>query len=260
MTCLEFRAGLHPYVDGELPVSQAADADAHAADCPVCADLLRREQEFRRLLRRHPREAAPPGLRAAIVARVRRRRRATRALRILAPALGVAAAAVILVAFLQARGEQAALLGDLVDKHIAYAQIDRPAELASSDPGAVREWFQQRANLAVTVPDYSPAGIRLIGARLAEARERSAAYLLYEKGRTLLSVFMVPVSPPDAAPRGERVAYHGHEYVTTERKGYRTVSWREGRMLFGLVSMLDYPALLECADRLRVDDARERRL
>jgi hypothetical protein len=46
----------------------------------------------------------------------------------------------------------------------------------------------------VVVPDYSTAGIRLVGARLAETRDRKTVYLLYEKGSTLLSVFMVPLS------------------------------------------------------------------
>ena len=78
------------------------------------------------------------------------------------------------------------------------------------------------------------------------------AYLLYEKGRTLLSVFMVP-GGRDAALDGGRVSYRGHEYVTHERKGYRTVSWTDGRAVYGLVSMLGYDALLECADRLRAE-------
>jgi len=90
---------------------------------------------------------------------------------------------------------------------------------------------------------------------LAEAHERKAAYLLYEKGHTLLSVFMVPVGAQDALGEGRRVTYRGHEYRTHEVKGYRSVSWTDGRAVFGLVSMLDYDALLECADRLRVERA-----
>jgi anti-sigma factor RsiW len=147
-----------------------------------------------------------------------------------------------------------------VDKHIAYAQLERPAELASRDPEEIAEWFRQRAGMRVIVPDYSPSGIQLVGARLAESHERRAAYLLYEKGRTLLSVFMVPL--PDASSRlaGTPVSYRGHEYLREERKGYHTVTWTDGRVVFGLVSSLDYEALLECADRLRLERARTMRL
>jgi anti-sigma factor RsiW len=110
------------------------------------------------------------------------------------------------------------------------------------------------------VPDYSPAGIHLIGARLADAHARRAAYLFYEKGRTLLSVFIVQVADGDARVTGRRAGYRGHDYVMNDVKGYRTVSWSEGQALFGLVSALDYDALLECADRLRVERAERNRL
>jgi len=260
MICGEFFARLHPYVDGELPVAETAAADAHCAECGRCAALVRRERELRQLLRLQPRETASPELRARVVARVHREGRRT-ALRtwLLAPGLA-AAAALVVMALLPVVRQPAPLVGDLVDKHIAYAQIERPAELASADPAEIEAWFRQRARLSVTVPDYSPAGIRLVGARLAETHERKAAYLLYEKGRTLLSVFMVPQVPEEISLPGAHVSFRGHEYVTHERKGYRTVSWAEGQAVFGLVSMLDYQALLECADRLRAERAARTRL
>jgi anti-sigma factor RsiW len=150
-------------------------------------------------------------------------------------------------------------MSELVDKHIAYTQVENPAEYASSDQRAVEAWFRERAGLRATVADYSAAGIRLIGARIAEANERKAAFILYEKGHTLLSVFMVPASAASEL-KGTRVPYAGHEYVTAERKGYRTVSWTDGQTVYGLVSLLDYDALLECADRLRAERARDARL
>jgi hypothetical protein len=53
------------------------------------------------------------------------------------------------------------------------------------------------------------------GGRLAEAHERRAAYLLHETGRTLLSVFVVPISGRGGRLAGDRVSYQGHEYVTS---------------------------------------------
>ena len=50
-------------------------------------------------------------------------------------------------------------------------------------------------------------------------------------------------------------AYRGHDYLTLQRRGYRTVAWSDGKAVFGLVSMLSYDDLLECADRLRLDRA-----
>jgi anti-sigma factor RsiW len=131
-----------------------------------------------------------------------------------------------------------------------------PAELTSDDPSEIAAWFRQRAGLHMVVPDYSSAGIRLVGARLADAHERGAAYLLYEKGHVIMSVFMLPLNGKAPALGGTRIAHRGHEYRRYEQKGYRTVFWTDGRAVYGLISMLDYDALLECADRLRSERAR----
>jgi len=260
MNCTEFEAGVHPYVDGELPIEAMAAADAHASECGDCERLAQRERQFRELLRRQPREMAPPDFRAKMTRLVYReaRRAAWRPWLIAPAAAGVAAVLVALV--VSTLRPAAPLLDQLVDKHITYAQIERPAELASGDRGEVEDWFRRRVGLRVTVPDYSPAGIHLIGARLADAQARRAAYLFYEKGRTLLSVFIVPIAAGDAQVTGRRTNYRGHEYVMYDVKGFRTVAWTEGHALFGLVSALDYDALLECADRLRLERAERSRL
>ncbi len=259
MNCPEIRARLHAYVDGELTVSDIAEVDGHCLECRQCAALVSAEREFRQLLRRQPRDTAPPELRASILRRIRREAAVAAGRRWL-PVSAIAVAAAIVAAVLLPARTPAPLVADLVDKHIAYAQIERPTELASTDPREVAEWLRSRAGMRVTVPDYSPAGIHLAGARLAEARERKAAYLLYEKGRTLLSVFMVPASPSDDTLPGRRVSYRDHDYLTYERKGFRTVSWTDGQAVYSLVSMLDYDALLECADRLRAERLNQTRL
>jgi anti-sigma factor (TIGR02949 family) len=261
MTCLEVHARLQAYVDGELPVAEIVAAEAHARECGACAALVNAERALRDLLRRQPREPVSPELRARIVGRLRSEARRRR-LRpwVLVPALAAGAAAVLVFVAMSAFRPAAPLISELVDKHIVYAQIERPAELASDDRTVVGAWFRERAGLRVTVPDYSASGIRLIGARLAEAHEHRAAYLLYEKGHTLLSVFMVPVGSLDVLPPGTPLSFRGHDYVGYERKGYRTVSWTNGQTMFGLVSMLDYNALLECADRLRTEQQDRSRL
>lgn len=261
MNCRELQASLHPYVDGELPVDGIAAADAHVAECRECAALVRGEGEFRDLLRRQPREMVPPELRAKITALVRaKQRRIAWRPWIIAPVATAAVAALLIAVLVPVLRPSSPLLGELVDKHIAYAQIERPVELASSDRGEIEHWFQQRAGLRVVVPDYSPAGIQLIGARLADAHERKAAYLFYEKGRTLLSVFIVPLDASGTRLTGPHVAFRGQQYVAKDVKGYRTVSWTDGHAVFGLVSALDYGALLECADRLRLERAERHRL
>jgi mycothiol system anti-sigma-R factor len=256
MNCAEFEARVHPFVDGELEASDMAAADAHLGQCVECQGRVERERQFRLLLRRQPQESAPPELRALLRTRVRRSAR----IAAIRPWLvgTAAAAALLLLSVVPGLRPGPSLIADLVGKHIVYAQIERPAEFESQDPGAVEAWFRQRVGLRVTVSDYSPSGIRLVGGRVAEADDRKAAYVLYEKGHTLMSVFTVPASASEAALPGERVSYRGHDYRTLQRKGYNTVAWTDGKTVFGLVSMLSYEALLECADRLRLDRTERR--
>jgi len=264
MICQEFEARLQAFVDGELDVETMTTAQAHVSSCPECYGRADGERRFRVLLRQQPQEVAPPELRGRLLAVARReRRRATLRLWVGAPAL--ATAAVLLAALLMTRalppGPSAPRLVDmLVDKHLAYAQIESPAEFTSSEPGQVATWLRDRIGMRVPVPDYSQAGIRLVGARMSEAEEQKLAYLLYEKGHMLMSVFMLPNTAETVTLPGKVVSYRGHEYLTRDRKSLRTVFWRDGQAVFSLVSMLDYDALLECADRLRTERARETRL
>ncbi|MBI2555525.1 MAG: zf-HC2 domain-containing protein [Candidatus Rokubacteria bacterium] len=256
MTCEEFRIHLGAYVDRELGLEPTLAALGHVAECAGCQDLAERERQFRRLLRRQPQESPPLDFRARIGRRVRRSAQVAALRRwLVAPGLAAVAAGLLAAVVLSGGRQSPPLLNQLVETHIAYAQIEQPAEFASTDRLEVKEWLWQRARLRVTVADYSPSGIRLVGARIAVANERKAAYLLYEKGYTLLSVFMVPASGLDTELTGARVSYRGQDYLTREWKGYRTVTWTDRGAVFGLVSMLDYEALLECADRLRLERA-----
>ncbi len=252
MTCHEVRFQLPAYVDGELGPADALAVGAHVADCPRCGPVLERERQFRAVVRRQPRESAPPELRARILARCRRDAWGRR-LRPWGMGSGVAVAAAALILALLWPGWRGPepVVHQLLAAHVAFAQIERPAEFEATDRETLETWFRQRAGLRVVVPDYTPAGIRLLGGRITEFAERRAAYILYEKGHTLLSVFALPARGVSVSLPGTQVTYQGHTYVTHERGGNRTVSWAEDEMVFGLVSTLDYSALFECADRLR---------
>ncbi len=258
MNCTELESCLQPYLDGELDVGATVEAAGHVAECLGCRGRVAREREFRQILRRQPRESAPLELRESIRARLGRSVRWA-ALR---PWLAASTVTAVFagVVLLSALRPPTPLVSDLVGTHVAFTQMEKSSEFASADPRAVEAWFRERARLRVTVADYSMEGIRLVGARVAQAHEHRASYVLYEKGYTPLSVFMVPAPVRDGDLRGARVGFRGNNYLTLERKGYRTVSWRDGQVIFSLVSMLDYGALLECADRLRAERARDARL
>ena len=264
MDCREMHPYLEPYADGELGVSELAAVEAHLTACLACRDGVAEHRRFRQLLRRQPREAASPELRA----RVTRAVRASAVRQAVRPWLWAPVAAAVLIALVVGSGLRVPGLGptpmpplvtELVGKHIAYSQIDSPVEFASVDGGAVRDWFRERLGVRVTVPDYTPAGIRLLGGRIADTRGRRAAYLFYEKGRTLMSVFMVP-GERFIPERAHAMTYGGATYYTVELEGQRAVFWSDDRAAFGLISTLDYDSLFQCADRLRAERAEDRRV
>lgn len=262
MDCREMSPYLEPYGDGELDMSERAAVEAHLGECLACQEQVAHHRRFRHLLRRQPRETAPPELRARAVqairaAALRRRERLHRLLPVAAGILLVFSAGWLGRGYLAGWSLPApALVTELVGKHVAYSQIDSPVELATADGRIVTDWFRERLGLRVTVPDYSPAGIRLLGGRIADTRGRKTAYVLYEKGHTLMSIFMVP-GARFMADRTSPVTYRGATYYTAELEGQRAVLWHDGRAVFGLVSALEYDGLLECADRLRSQRAEE---
>jgi len=264
MNCREFDARLHAFVDGELDAGPMAEAEAHLSTCPDCHGRADGERRFRQLLRRQPRETAPPEFRARMLG-LARRVRTRKKLRVWLGTPALAAAVLLLAFVLMARSlstgvHEPEAVASLVDKHLAYAQLEGPAEFSSTERPAVAAWFRQRTGLRVPVPDLSPAGIQLVGARIADADQRKVAYLFYKKGHVLMSVFMVPEVGRRAPLAGRPMDFGGHEYLAQERQGLRTVSWRDGQTLFSFVSTLDYDVLLECADQLRAERAREMRL
>lgn len=256
VTCVDFRVRLDTYLDGELPVDEMAAVGAHAAACWPCGELTRLELEARQLLLRQPRECVPAEIRARIAARARRRARsdAFRRRRLTWVLAAVAAVALAVVPFAM-RGRPIALVRGLVDTHLAFTQVAAPAELASSDRGEVEVWFRRRAGLGIVVPDFTAAGLRLIGGRIVAVHERRAAYLLYAKGPVLMSVFVLPAGGDGAMLAGRPVTHRGRTYLTDADRGQRTVAWTDRRASFGLISTLPHDVLLECADRLQRERA-----
>jgi anti-sigma factor RsiW len=262
--CRQISAYLEPYGDGELETAQVALVEGHLAACVTCQESVAELRRFQELLRRQPRETASDTLRARVV-RASRRSAVRRVARvsILAPVAATVLLALGAVIGVRALGPAipaapSPLVVGLVGQHMVYSQLESPAEFPSADGREVHEWFRDRLSMSVTVPDYSPAGIRLLGGRITDGGGRRAAYLLYAKGHTLMSAFAVageefPLTGTKA------VSYRGSTYRSVEATGHRGVFWVQDGTVLGLISTLDLGGLLECADRLRAQREQELR-
>jgi anti-sigma factor (TIGR02949 family) len=253
MTCEELRTVFQAYVDRELPVGDMLAAEHHLTFCMACQWRYAVERDFRTALRQKaPRERAPAELEARVRGAVRavdRRRRLRTSVRWLSVPAAIAALALLILWGQNPRGEQTQtppLVAELVGKHLMYSRLDAPAEITTSDRRAVAGWFGQRVRFEVPVPDFSPSGIRLLGGRLSELGDREVAYLLYEKGRNLVSFLAFPRKGL-TFPQTEWVTYEGNTYVATHFRGYEVVLWSDGDMAYALISGLSRDSLLECA-------------
>jgi len=254
VTCEELRACLDAYLDRELDVAHSLDAQGHLAFCMDCQWAYAKEQELRALMKtRLRREAAPRELHARIRASLAAADRLSSWAHVGRSLRWAALPALALVLLALAFGLRAVIapslppvVSELVSQHQVYSRLDAPAEIVSADRDAVAGWLQRRARFEVPVPDFSPAGIRLVGARLSSLSDREVAYLLYEKGGRRVSLFAFARRGIPLPTTGWIEVGDSHFYVTTVR-GLEMVLWAQGELAYGLVSPLSREALLECA-------------
>jgi hypothetical protein len=110
-----------------------------------------------------------------------------------------------------------------------------PLEVGEPDPSRLEAWFGGKLDHRVWVPRFPNAVAA--GARLLNVREKQAAYIRYEASGAAhpgnMGLFVYDDSPGDVAVGALTDAAHGSSH------GYNVVSWREGDVVYQLVSDLD---------------------
>ncbi|XXF75085.1 zf-HC2 domain-containing protein [Myxococcaceae bacterium GXIMD 01537] len=240
MTCQELDRFLYPYLDGEFQPEERIDVEAHLAGCADCAQRVEEEQQMRQALRRAARHSvqsarAPASLRAGIQAGLHREQRRAQVgvwLRASAAALVVITAGGTWVA-LQA-GERQRFIVDAAKRHAKRL----PYEIASVTPEVVEAWFDGKLDHPVSLPRLPNAVVS--GARISNVKDRPAAYISYEAA---------PVE--DGAPtrhfglfvfddtRRDVRAQALPSVEVNSAEGYNVALWREGEIVYELVSDLD---------------------
>jgi anti-sigma factor RsiW len=262
--CTELERSIDAYLDGEFDARERAEVDAHLAACPRCRATASAQGRLREALRARLREAmsppaaagrAPPALRARIELAIARQRRPLWR-RALAPipisTMAACAAGAILV--LATHGGDAALAEEAVRSHHRAL----PLEILSASVGeaSIPAWFADKLDFKPSPPRFRASGVRLVGARLAQLREWPAAYMRYELPRGKGGLFIVddPQHRFDAAGRQVMVGSKAIHLVTA--RGYNVAVWRDGEIVYSLVSDLDEAALYDLVRTAQADTAR----
>jgi anti-sigma factor RsiW len=233
---------LNALIDGELSVEQSAAAKEHLDQCPSCtSNALSQALLKSATAKAGQRYAMPPQLqerlrrvassqeRNGTIARHENVSSTWSMRRIASLALPIAAMLLVLasVSLLLQRSsrkaerasmEQAALVTEVSDLHIAMLAANQPPAVISSDRHTVKPWFQGKLPFSFNLPDNLPADTRLDGANLTYLHNRAVAQLLYSIGRHRVSVFLQERSSAAAQnpPQAEYAGFHVTGFATSD--------------------------------------------
>jgi len=183
MSCPDFES-LSAEVDGELTELEAAAVRSHLDGCDKCR--ARRIELL--MLQGAVRDAsavplASDGLKARLLATVKKRRRVL-ALRV---GLGLAAAAAV-AALLLPLVHSKDVIAELVGDHLGTTVTgEEPFDVVSSDPNVVERWFEGKLDFRFRIP--RPPASRLLGARLCNVGGRQFPLASYDREGRRISLF-----------------------------------------------------------------------
>jgi len=264
MDCKELERSIDAYLDGEFDARERAEADAHLAACPPCRARAEAQGRMREAVRARLREAmsppaaagqAPPALRARIVEAIARRRRPLWR-RALAPipvaTLAACAAGALLV--LATHGADDALAEEAARSHHRAL----PLEILSASVGeaSIPAWFADKLDFKPSPPRFRADGVRLVGARLDHLREWPAAYMRYELPRGNGGLFIVDDPQRRFGAAGREVKVGSRVVHLAASRGYNVAVWRDGEIVYSLVSDLDEAALYDLVRTAQAETAR----
>ncbi|MGA3343462.1 MAG: zf-HC2 domain-containing protein [Terracidiphilus sp.] len=231
---------LNALADGELSAEQLAGANEHLAECPSCTSKALSQSLLKSATAKAGRRYAPPtqfqehlvrlaseadsvgqgpGMRSAPLSPSRSHWGFE--------SLGWATAALILLftvsmMFVEraadrakvASTEDAALVTEVFDQHVATLAGNMPLQVVSTDRHTVKPWFQGRIPFSFNLPQGLPSDTTLDGANLTYLRNQPVAQLLYSIGKHRVSVFL-----------RQRSGATDVNALLTERSGFHVVSF-----------------------------------
>lgn len=242
MTCQELERLLYPYLDGEFQPEERVDLETHLSGCAACQRRVEEETQMKLALRRAARHSVqgmrtPASLRAGIqVGLKQEQRRAQYGVWLRA---GAMALVVVTVGggWVTYQSEQRLRLArrEAIQRHNRVL----PFEIASASPEQMEEWFKDKVDPRVTLPQLPKA--KPLGGRISILNGKEVAFISYEtlpqkegEPSRRLSVFVVP-DDEAAAPRVQTLK----AVEVDSAQGYNVVTWRDDEIVYEMVTDMD---------------------
>jgi anti-sigma factor RsiW len=268
--CDDIRGRLTLYLDNELQGEDRATVESHLYECESCGALFERELGFLNAIRETgPLHVASPELRSQVqqllahwqkvssesptsnqaghpaFRKVHRRHVIT---------VAVAAVLVILVLpvfiwqFASRTNKPStrapssfALMA--ADTHLRRTRGQLPLEMESAMPQRISEWFANKVNFSVKLPNYQELSgqeklYTLEGARLVGYRDDYAAYVAYRMKARPISLVITSDSVANPAG-GEEINARGLTFHYDAIQGLKVITWSDRGLTYALVSDLE---------------------
>ena len=258
------QAILNALADGELSGDQLANANQHLAGCPSCTSNALHQTLLKSATAKAGQRYSPsPDLQERLVRLASEANSQSQKLSA-APAapsrsiwrfglLSWAVTAVLLISFLStilvqratqrariAYVENAALVTEVFDQHVATLAGSTPLQVISTDRHTVKPWFQGKIPFSFNLPQSLPSDTALDGANLAYLHSQPVAQLLYSIGKHRVSVFLR--QRPGQATVNESL---------TERSGFHVMSVSTSDLELVAVSDVDPARLAELVNAIK---------
>lgn len=254
MNCDTTKSHVFCYVDAELPAELRTEMEAHLASCGACRLVVEHELAFRDayVARLHP-DPAPPDLRTKVerlLADLGRsapppRPNWSRPWRHAVAAVLLLAAGVTLGLTLAPLIDRSGMLIRLaeasVDQHQKLVRGLLPPDITGVSPKAAEEWFRQRLDFNVNLPELHNANLTLLGARISHLGSIEVAALEYQLDRKHISLFVIPDEAYQQLGLGEKP-----RFKALKHRGYDVIVWRHHGSGYALVSEIGGRSCLVC--------------
>jgi anti-sigma factor (TIGR02949 family) len=205
MKCDDAAALMAAYTDGETDRSRSRVVRQHLDGCPDCAAKHEALLALRTRIRSEiPRHAAPPALRAAVLAqldsarRIETARQGSRVDRwrwLTGGALAGCAATILAwlvgTAVIDWRVNEDVAV-EAVTSHVRATLGNQLIQVASSNQHTVKPWLSSRLDYSPPVPDLQQQGFTLLGGRVDYLDQRPCATLVYKIRDHTIDVFVRP--------------------------------------------------------------------
>jgi hypothetical protein len=129
------------------------------------------------------------------------------------------------------------------DAHLRHMKGQLPLEIASVSPQQISEWFGNKVNFKVQLPNYQQSSgqeklYELKGGRLVGFKDDYAAYVAYQmKGQP---ISLVITSDAVAQPAGgEEIKARGLTFHYNAIHGLKVITWSDRGLTYALVSDLE---------------------